>query len=60
MSTVREPERVGGDEHGRFCADALATGKEAASLMSDATSVNGTLDRRRWLVLGVIGPAHRC
>ena len=28
------------------------------SLMSDATSVNGTLDRRRWLVLGVIGLAQ--
>jgi hypothetical protein len=32
--------------------------KEAVSLMSDATSVNGTLDRRRWLVLGVIGLAQ--
>jgi EmrB/QacA subfamily drug resistance transporter len=89
MSTVREPERVGGDEHdaaevpfrrraqslessdarsprrtpawlhtGRFCADAVATEKEVVSLMSDATSVNGTLDRRRWLVLGVIGLAQ--
>jgi hypothetical protein len=28
------------------------------SLMSDATSVSGTLDRRRWLVLGVIGLAQ--
>ena len=28
------------------------------SLMSDATSVNGTLDRPRWLVLGVIGLAQ--
>src|SRR5271155_5611140 len=26
--------------------------------MSDATSINGTLDRRRWLILGVIGLAQ--
>jgi hypothetical protein len=26
--------------------------------MSDATSINATLDRRRWLILGVIGIAQ--
>ena len=41
-----------------FRVYAVTAENEVVSLMSDATSVSSAWDRRRWLVLGVIGIAQ--
>jgi EmrB/QacA subfamily drug resistance transporter len=41
-----------------FRAYAVTTEKEVVNLMSSATSPDGAWDRRRWLILGVIGLAQ--
>jgi hypothetical protein len=41
-----------------FRAYAVTTEKEVMNLMSSATSTDSGWDRRRWLILGVIGLAQ--